>query len=93
MFNLGYLMETLPEIKTDLSIGSKETKYFCSTVGFRIPFDFIHLTADVTGFSNGNQIAKVYAKAGISINIGLSKKFNGEDKKYIENEVAKIRNN
>lgn len=89
MFNLGYLTETI----SDTSIGSVETKYFCSTVGLRIPFDFIHLTADVTGFSDGNAIAKVYAKAGISINIGLNKKFNGEDKKYITNEVSKLRNN
>jgi uncharacterized tellurite resistance protein B-like protein len=93
MFNLGYLSETLPEIKTDFSIISNEKNYFCSTIGFRIPFNFIHLTADITGFSNGNEIIKVYTKVGVSINIGLSKKFNGEDKKYIENEVSKIRNN
>ena len=93
MFNLGYLMETLPEIKPDFSIFGKENNYLCSTVGLRIPFDFIHLTADVTGFSNGGEISKVYAKAGISINIGLSKKFNDQDKQYIENEVTKLRNN
>jgi hypothetical protein len=93
MFNLGYLTETLPEVKSDLSIVSKENSYLCSTIGLRIPFDFIHLTADVSGYSNGNDTAKVFAKAGISINIGFSKKFNGEDKKYIENEVSLIRNN
>jgi len=93
MINLGYLMETLPEIKPDFSIFGKENNYLCSTVGLRIPFDFIHLTADVTGFSNGGEISKVYAKAGISINIGLSKKFNDQDKQYIENEVTKLRNN
>ena len=93
MFNIGYLTETLPEIKPDFSIVSKENSYLCSTIGLRIPFDFIHLTADVTGYSNGSEITKVYAKAGVSINIGFSKKFNGEDKKYIENEVSIIRNN
>jgi hypothetical protein len=93
MFNLGYLTETLPEVKSDLSIVSKDNSYLCSTIGLRIPFDFIHLTADVSGYSNGSDTAKVFAKAGISINIGFSKKFNGEDKKYIENEVSLIRNN
>jgi hypothetical protein len=93
MFNFCFLKETLTLVNSDTTITGIEQNYLCSTVGLRIPFDFIHLTADVTGFSDGNAIAKVYAKAGISINIGLNKKFNGEDKKYITNEVSKLRNN
>ena len=91
-FNLGIVKETLPEIKSDLSLISKENSYFCSTIGFRIPFNFIHLTADVTGFSDGKDIVKLYAKAGISMSIGFSKRYNGEDKKYIQNEVIKLKN-
>ncbi len=91
-FNIGAVNETLPEIKSDFSKVSKQTNYLCSTIGFRIPFNFIHLTADVTGLSDGKDVIKLYAKAGISINIGLSKRYNGEDKKYIKNEVKKLKN-
>ena len=91
-FNLGVVNETLPEIKTDLSITSKQNNYFCSTLGFRIPLGFIHLSTDLTGYSDGKDIVKLYAKAGISINIGLSKRYNNEDKKYIQNEVLKLKN-
>ena len=93
-FNIGVVNETLPEIKSDLSIISiisKQNNYLCSTIGFRIPFNFIHLTADVTGLSDGKDVVKLYAKAGISINIGFSKRYNGEDKKYIKNEVNKFK--
>lgn len=91
-FNIGVINETLPEIKTDLSIASKQNNYFCSTLGLRIPFGFIHLTTDLTGYSDGKDIVKLYGKAGISVNIGFSKKYNSQDKKYIENEVQKLKN-
>jgi hypothetical protein len=88
MFNLGYVIETLPQTQYVV----KRNNYYCSTIGFRIPFDLIHLTADLTGYSNGSDLVKAYAKAGISVNIGLSKKFNKADQKYIENEVIKLKN-
>lgn len=91
-FNIGVINETLPEINTDLSVKSKQNNYFCSTIGFRIPFGFIHLTTDLTGFTDGKETVKLYAKAGISINIGLSKRYNSQDKKYIENEVLNLKN-
>lgn len=92
MFNLGYLKETLPLINANSSITSLEKNYFCSSMGIRIPFDFIHLTADVTGYSNSGSSIKAYAKAGVSINIGFSKKYNADDKKYIENEIIRLKN-
>jgi hypothetical protein len=92
MFNLGYLTETLPEVSIDNSILAKQNNYFCSTLGLRIPFRSIHFTTDVTGYKN-SEVIKFYAKAGISLNFGLSKKYNSDDKKYIENEVLKLRDN
>ena len=88
MFNLGCVIETLPQTQYE----AKRNNYYCSTIGFRIPFNLIHLTADLTGFSNGSNLVKAYVKAGISVNIGLSKKFNNADQKYIENEVIKLKN-
>jgi hypothetical protein len=92
MFNLGYLKETLPLINANTTITGLENNYFCSSIGIRIPFDFIHLTADVTGYSDSGKIIKAYAKAGVSINIGFSKKYNIEDNKYIENEIVRLKN-
>jgi hypothetical protein len=93
MFNFGFLKETLPLVNSDTTITGIEQNYLCSTVGLRIPFDFIHFTADVSGYSDSGKIIKAYAKAGISLNIGFSKKFNSKDKKYIENEILILRNN
>ncbi|WP_396209286.1 hypothetical protein [Flavobacterium sp.] len=92
MFNLGYLKETLPLINANTTITGLENNYFCSSIGIRIPFDFIHLTADVTGYSDSGKIIKAYAKAGVSINIGFSKKYNLDDEKYIENELISLKN-
>lgn len=93
MFNIGYVSETLPEITVGNNIITKSNNYLCSTVGLRFPIRSVHLTTDFTGFKDPNSIIKLYAKAGVSLNIGLSKKYNKEDKKYIENEVLKLRDN
>lgn len=93
MFNVGYLTETLPKIDVNSVVSGVEQSYVCSTVGIRIPFDFIHLTADVTGYSDFGNLIKAYAKVGVSINLSFSKKYNSDDKKYIENEIIKLRNN
>jgi hypothetical protein len=93
MFNLGYLTEKMPYTNSINFTTGIEKSYFCSSIGFRIPFGFFHLTADVTGYSDTGETIKAYAKAGVSINIGFSKKYNLEDKKYIENEILRLKNN
>lgn len=93
MFNVGYLMETLPEVQVNNTIKEAKANYFSSTVGLRLPFSNpFHLTGEVTGFSQDGKTVKIFAKAGISWNIGFGRKYTHDDEVYIQNEIAKIKN-
>lgn len=93
MFNVGYLTETLPEKQLNNTIKEMTNQYFSSTVGIRIPFSNpFHLTGEVTGFTLDGKVAKLFARAGVSWNIGMGKKYTSDDEKSIKNEISRIKN-
>lgn len=93
MFNVGYLMETSPEIQVNNTIKEIKQNYLSSTIGVRLPFSNpFHLTGEVTGFTQDGKTIKAFAKAGISWNIGFGRKYTREDEMYIKEEIAKIKN-
>jgi len=61
-------------------------------IGLRIPFGPVHLTSEVSAFTNFNRTYKLYFRFGISGNIGFNKKFSKPDKENIKLQISKMIN-
>lgn len=58
-------------------------------IGLRIPFGPVHLTSEVSAFTNFDRTYKMYFRFGISGNIGFNKKFSKPDKENIRLQISK----
>ena len=83
MFNLGVV--NLSKNLSELKPFSKN--YTSATLGFRIPFGPIHITTEANSFTDFNKIYQMQFRFGLSLNFGLIKKFNSNDRKYLKKEV------
>jgi hypothetical protein len=61
--------------------------YGFGEIGIRIPFGPIHFTSDVSTISNFDRIYQVFFKFGMSVNIGVNKRFNSSDAMFLRNKI------
>jgi tetratricopeptide (TPR) repeat protein len=85
MFNLG-----VAATQDSTGLNLKNITLGLGEIGFRIPFGPVHLTADVSTYTDFDSSYLVFARAGLSINIGANRKFTKADRENIRNQIAKM---
>ncbi len=61
-------------------------------IGLRIPFGPVHLTSEVSAFTNFDRTYKLYFRFGLSAVIGFNKKFSRPEKENIKLQISKMIN-
>ena len=87
MFNAGVAIDPVDLNSIDLQ---NNTKYVTSSLGIRIPFGPVSLSTTISGYSNFNQFTRAYLSAGLSLNVGFSKRFNSKDSHSIKMQVENL---
>jgi hypothetical protein len=87
IFNAGVAIDPSDLNSIDLQ---NNTKYVTSSLGIRIPFGPVSLSTTISGYSNFNQFTRAYLSAGLSFNVGFSKRFNLKDSRSIKMQVENL---
>jgi len=87
-----FFMINLGVAATQDSSGIKFTNktFGFGELGIRIPFGPVHLTSDVSTYTDFDRTYKVFFKFGLSANIGFNRKFTKDDKNNIRNQISKL---
>lgn len=65
--------------------------YFTGSLGFRIPFGFIHLVSEAAFLSDFDSVYRMQLRSGILVSIGANKKYNSRDRGNLKTEISRMK--